>query len=71
MPVRTKRFGWTWGTLFNPSPLGYELHLSQYFRLDSRMLELSVKMGRPFQNYGVRLHAPNLLENTERDWDAN
>jgi hypothetical protein len=62
MPIRTERFGWTWGTQFNPSPLGYELNLSQYLIFDERIFEVSVKAGRPFHNYGVRVHAPDVLE---------
>lgn len=63
MPIRTEHFGWTWGTQFNPSPLGYELYLNQYLVVDDRTFELSVKMGRPMKNRGLRLHAPNLFEN--------
>lgn len=62
MPVRTERLGWTWGTQFNPSPLGYELYLLQYLRLDRRTFELALKHGRPMKNNGVRLSAARLIE---------
>jgi len=62
MPVRTERLGWTWGTQFNPSPLGYELYLLQYLLVDQRTFEVAVKYGRPMKNNGIRVSAPDLLE---------
>jgi hypothetical protein len=63
MPVRGERLGWTWGTQFNPSPLGYELYLMQYLLVDQRTFEIAVKHGRPMKNNGVRVSAPDLFEN--------
>ncbi len=62
MPIRTEHFGWTWGTQFNPSPLGYELYLNQYFVVEDRIFQLDLKIGRPFKNRGVILRAPDLFE---------
>ncbi len=63
MPIRTERFGWTWGTQFNPSPLGYELYLLQYLQVDQRSFEVAVKYGRPMKNNGIRVSAPDIVEN--------
>ena len=47
--------GWTYGTLFNTSPLGYELYLNNYLNLNGRSLSVYFKTGRPFKNNGAGL----------------
>lgn len=47
--------GWTYGTLFNASPLGYELYMQNYIHLKNRQYGLYFKYGRPFKNLGVGL----------------
>lgn len=45
--------GWTYGTLFNASPLGYELYMQNYIHLKNKQFGLYVKYGNPFKNYGL------------------
>ena len=47
--------GWTYGTLFNVSPLGYELYLNNYIHLNGRKFSAYFKYGKPFRNNGVGL----------------
>ncbi|MCF7807427.1 MAG: hypothetical protein K9N38_02755 [Candidatus Marinimicrobia bacterium] len=47
--------GWTYGTLFNVSPLGYELYMNNYINLDGKALSVYFKTGRPFKNNGLGL----------------
>ena len=56
------RFAWAWGTHFNPSPLGYELYLTNYFRFQGKLYTLSLKTGRPYKNYGIGIQIPRLFE---------
>ena len=70
--------GWIYGTLFNPSPLGYELYLNNYVYLKDRLYILSLKHGRPFKNNSIGLRIPNLYSgnkfsiNTELElWDQD
>jgi hypothetical protein len=53
--------GWTWGTGFNPSPLGYELYLTSYLRLRERLYTLYFKGGRPYKNIGMGFSVPRLF----------
>ena len=61
MPVDGERLGWTWGTQFQPTPLGYALALSQYLFVADRMFVVGAHYGRPMMNNGLRLAAPDLL----------
>ena len=54
--------GWIYGTLFNPSPLGYELYFNNYLYLDDRLYVLTLKYGRPFKNNAVGLYVPRLYQ---------
>lgn len=45
--------GWTYGTLFNVSPLGYELYMNNYIHLNDNTFSMYVKTGRPFKNNGM------------------
>ncbi|TNE79950.1 MAG: hypothetical protein EP332_09345 [Bacteroidetes bacterium] len=47
--------GWTYGTLFNVSPLGYELYLNNYIHLANQQFMLYLKYGDPFKNKGIGL----------------
>lgn len=47
--------GWTYGTLFNVSPLGYELYLNNYIHWADQHFMLYLKYGNPFKNNGVGL----------------
>ena len=53
--------GWTYGTLFNASPLGYELYMQNYFHINNRQFGLYLKYGRPFQNIGLGVSMNNVL----------
>ncbi len=55
------RFAWSWGTHFNPSPLGYELHFINYFRYLGKLYAVSLKTGGPFKNNGAGIHIPQLF----------
>ena len=57
-----ENFAWSWGTHFNPSPLGYELYLTNYFRLSGKFYTLSLKTGRPYKNNAISIQIPYLLE---------
>lgn len=60
-PIDTERIGWTWGTQFYPTPLGYALALSQYLTVDDRTFVLTAHYGRPMKNNGLRLSSPDLV----------
>ncbi|UCH63636.1 MAG: hypothetical protein JSU77_04105 [Fidelibacterota bacterium] len=53
---------WTWGTQFNPSPLGYELYFNNYLRLRQKLYAFYIKTGRPYKNIGIGIQAPSLIE---------
>ena len=53
--------GWTYGTLFNASPLGYELYMQNYIHINNRQFGLYLKYGRPFQNIGLGISMNDVL----------
>jgi hypothetical protein len=53
--------GWTYGTLFNASPLGYELYFQNYLHLKGQQFGLYVKYGRPYKNVGLGVSMNNFL----------
>lgn len=57
--------GWTYGTSFNTSPLGYELYLHQYVTLNAKLYQLTLKTGEPFRNNSINLYSPNFFENEQ------
>lgn len=64
--MRPKMFGkreftWIWGTLFNASPLGYELYLQNYFRFNDILIATYIRGGRPYKNHGLGMYIPNLI----------
>lgn len=56
------RFGWSYGTLFNPSPLGYELYFNNFFKIDHKLFLLYLKYGRPMQNLGMGINLPEIIK---------
>jgi len=56
-----ENIGWTYGTGFNPSPLGYELYFTNYMRVKDRYYSLYLKAGRPYKNFGAGLSVPELF----------
>ncbi len=54
--------GWTYGTMFNVSPLGYELHLNNYFHVYEKMFVLTLKYGNPFKNNGMSIGWQNIVD---------
>ena len=54
--------GWTYGTLFNASPLGYELYMQNYLHINNRQYGLYLKYGRPFQNIGLGFSMNEILK---------
>ncbi len=62
--VRPFMFGkgdvsWIYGTMFNASPLGYELYLDQHFRVKGNYFSISLRYGRPYDNYGLSIRMPS------------
>jgi len=53
---------WTFGTMFNSSPLGYELYWYQYFRYDGKLYIAYARTGKPLKDDGFGLSVPNLVE---------
>lgn len=54
--------GWTYGTLFNASPLGYELYMQNYLHLSSHQYGLYLKYGRPFKNIGIGFSMNDIIK---------
>ena len=62
MAFSGRDIGWTYGTAFNPSPLGYELYFTNYLNLAGKLYTLYLKAGRPYKNLGIGFYAPDLLK---------
>jgi len=54
--------GWTYGTLFNTSPLGYELYLNNYLHVNGNHFSIYAKYGNPFKNNGIGAKWGNMIE---------
>lgn len=54
--------GWAYGTLFNTSPLGAELYLDNYLRINKRFLVIYFRYGFPFRNTGAGILAKDLID---------
>jgi len=54
--------GWTYSTLFNVSPLGYELYLKNYVHLKGSKFSIYTKYGKPFKNNGVGVSWLNIVD---------
>lgn len=61
--VNRENIKWTYGTMFNTSPLGYELFLNNYVKVKEYLWVLRLKFGRPFDNNSVVVESPNLIKN--------
>lgn len=62
--------GWTYGTLFNVSPLGYELYLNNYIHVDGNAFSFYLKYGRPFKNNGMGLIWNEIVNNNKTSISA-
>ena len=54
--------GWTYGTLFNVSPLGYELYMNNYLHVKGNMFSFYMKYGNPYKNRGLGFGWQNLID---------
>ena len=59
--------GWTYGTHFNVSPLGYEVYMNHYLHLKGEQFILYLKYGKPFKNNGVGIRWNNLVDGPRFD----
>ena len=57
--------GWTYGTLFNVSPLGYELYMNNYLHVKGNHFSFYAKYGNPFKNNGAGVRWDNAVERPE------
>lgn len=55
--------GWTYGTLFNTSPLGYELYMNNYIHFNDYQFSVYFKYGNPYKNNGIGILWNNMLSN--------
>lgn len=69
--IGNDNFSWMYGTLFNISPLGYELHFLNHIRLKGNYACVSFHYGRPFDNMGVSIHLPQLYRSGRMAFGAN
>ena len=53
--------GWTYGTHFNPSPLGYEIYFTNYLFIQKKLIALSLKWGAPFLNQSIGIRLPGIF----------
>lgn len=58
----THETGWTYGTMFNVSPLGYELYMNNYIHINGNQFEFYGRYGRPFKNTGIGLNWNNIID---------
>ncbi|MFP4556225.1 MAG: hypothetical protein ACLFNU_05075 [Bacteroidales bacterium] len=64
--IGNKRDGWGYGTHFNTSVLGAELHLINYIRLKEQLYTVQFRYGFPFNNKGAGIGAYDLLNNQNK-----
>lgn len=53
--------GWAYSTLFNPSPLGPEVYLFNYFRLKGRFYTASFRFSFPLYGFGAGIRTPEIF----------
>jgi len=63
--------GWTYGTLFNVSPLGYELYMNHYLHLKGNMFTIYMKYGNPYKNLGLGLGWQNMIDVPKFEMSSN
>jgi len=54
--------GWSYGTMFNTSILGYEVFLNNYLKLNDRLYILRLKTGRPYKNNSITVSSPDIYK---------
>jgi len=63
--------GWGYGTFFNTSVLGAELHMTNYFRFNEKLYTLRASYGFPFRNIGGGIGAYEVLaKNSKINFDV-
>lgn len=62
--------GWTYGTLFNVSPLGYELYMNNYLHVKGNMFSFYFKYGNPYKNHGLGLGWQNMIDHPKLQMSA-
>ena len=62
MLLGDRDLGWSYGTQFRPSALGYELYFTNYISVQGRTYALYFKHGKPFKNNGAGLVIPVLFD---------
>lgn len=63
--LHLNKISWSWGTHFQPSPLGYELHLNNYFLYRDKLFIAKLRSGRPYKNTGIGISCPKIYEKEE------
>ena len=58
--IGNEHTGWSYGTMFNTSILGYEVFLNNYLKLNDRLFIVRLKTGRPFKNNSLTISSPNI-----------
>ncbi|MFK7921031.1 MAG: hypothetical protein AB8H47_03695, partial [Bacteroidia bacterium] len=62
--------GWTYGTMFNTSPLGYELYLQNYLHIRNQHFAFYFKYGNPFKNNGFGISWYDIIQNDKLNLSA-
>ncbi len=62
--------GWTFGTLFNVSPLGYELYMNNYVHVKDNKFSVYFKVGNPYKNNGIGFGWSEIAENRHMNLSA-
>ena len=57
-----RQLGYTYGTNFNPSPLGYEIYFINYIFINKKLIDLFLKLGGPMLNQSIAVCLPNILD---------
>lgn len=57
--------GWTYGTLFNVSPLGYEMYMNNYIHVKGNKFTAYLKYGNPFKNNGFGLGWQDIIKDSK------
>jgi hypothetical protein len=57
--------GWTYGTLFNVSPLGYELYMNNYLHVNGNKFAFYLKYGNLYKNHGFGLGWQDILNDSK------
>lgn len=63
--------GWTYGTLFNVSPLGYELYMNNYIHINGNQFSAYFKYGRPYKNKGIGINWNEIIKSEKVNVSAS